>query len=494
MHIDDKKDVLSTSAQTGSYAGMVGKAEGSYGRGWILLAVGIGSLMGALDGSVVNIVLPVVGRAFRSDVATIEWVVTIYLLVVSGLLLSFGRLGDLYGNKVIYVTGFGIFVASSMLCGLSSSALMLTIFRGLQAIGAAMIFANSPAILTKNFPAAQRGRTLGLQSMMTYLGLTLGPSLGGWLTSIFSWRAVFYINVPIGLTALLLSMRFIPHDAPSTRTQPFDIVGAGTFMTGLTLLLLGLNQGDAWGWGSPLVLGLLMAAVVLLVLFVTVESRVEHPMLDLSLFRARQFSAATISAVCNYICLNIVTFMLPFYLINGRHLDTAQAGLILTAQPIMMAIAAPISGALSDRVGPRLLGTLGMAIMGLGMFGLSQMVSAAPIELVALGIAVIGLGTGIFISPNSSALMGSAPRARQGIAAGIMATARNVGMVLGVGLAGAVLASSTAAGLLSSTGEAGTGIYTAMRVALMVATVIAGVGAITSAVRGETQHPTIQGS
>ncbi len=456
------------------------------GRHWlILLAVGIGSFMGALDGSVVNIILPAVSQSFGSDVATIEWVVTIYLLVLSGLLLSFGRLGDLRGNKRIYVTGFGLFVASSMLCGLSSSALMLIVFRGVQAVGAAMLAAISPAILTRNFPPAQRGRTLGLQSMMTYLGLTIGPSLGGWLSSQFSWHAVFYINVPIGLVALLLGMRFIPADIPSEHAQRFDVPGAGTFMAGLTLLLLGLNQGGTWGWTSPLVWGLLGIALALLVVFVVIESRVDNPMLDLSLFRIRQFSAATLSAVCNYICINVVTFLLPFYLINGRHLDAAQAGLLLTAQPILMAIVAPISGALSDRIGPRLLGTLGMAILGIGVFTLSRLGPEAPLAMVAAGMAVIGFGTGIFISPNSSALMGSAPRARQGIAAGIMATARNVGLVVGVGLAGAVLAATTA----SSQSEAvEMGIFTAMNIALVIATVVAALGVVTSAVRGETHR------
>ena len=456
------------------------------GRHWmILLAVGIGSFMGALDGSVVNIILPAVSQSFGSDVATIEWVVTIYLLVLSGLLLSFGRLGDLRGNKRIYVTGFAIFVASSMLCGLSSSALMLIVFRGVQAIGAAMLAAISPAILTRNFPPAQRGRTLGLQSMMTYLGLTIGPSLGGWLSSQFSWHAVFYINVPIGLIALILGIRFIPTDIPSEHVQRFDLPGAGTFMAGLTLLLLGLNQGGTWGWTSPFVLGPLAIALVLLVAFVVIESRVDNPMLDLSLFRVRQFSAATLSAVCNYICINIVTFLLPFYLINGRQLDAAQAGLLLTAQPILMAIVAPISGALSDRIGPRLLGTLGMAILGIGAFTLSRLGPDAPLTMVALGMAIIGFGTGIFISPNSSALMGSAPRVRQGIAAGIMATARNVGLVVGVGLAGAVLAATTAS---SQSGVTGAGIFSAMNFALLIATGVAALGVVTSAVRGDLHH------
>lgn len=451
---------------------------------WVLLAVGIGTFMSALDGSVVNIVLPVVSRDFASDVATVEWVVTIYLLVVSGLLLSFGRLGDLRGNKPIYIFGFTLFVAGSVLCSLAPNEFALIGFRAFQALGAAMLFANAPAILTKNFPAEQRGQALGLQGMMTYLGLTVGPSLGGWLTSQFSWRAVFYINVPVGLLALLLSQRAIPRDLPKENVERFDLVGAATFLMGLVLFLLALNQGNAWGWTSPLVLSLALIALFALSIFFFVERRVQMPMLDLSLFRARLFSAAVASAMLNYICLYSVLFLMPFYLIQGRGFSTAQAGLLLTAQPLVMAIAAPLSGTLSDRIGSRLPGTLGMAILSVGLFMLSRLGSNSPQSDILLGLAIIGLGTGMFVSPNSSALMGSAPRHRQGIAAGILATARNVGMVLGVGLAGAIFTTVQSAGAGSGANVA---VFAGIQTGWLVAAGVAAVGALTSAMRGTVQ-------
>jgi len=448
---------------------------------WVLLAIGGGSFMTALDGSVVNIVLPVLSSAFKSDVATVEWIVTVYLLVVSGLLLSFGRLGDLRGHKPVYVSGFIIFVVSSALCGLAPTDLVLIICRALQALGGAMLLANSPAILTKSFPATQRGQALGLQSTMTYLGLTVGPSLGGWLTQQFSWRAVFYINVPVGLLALWLSTHFIPRDATAENAERFDVAGAATFMAGLVALLLGLNQGHAWGWTSAPILALLTSAVILLGVFLVIERRVVSPMLDLSLFRARVFSASTASAVFNYICLYTVLFLLPFYLIQARGLDAAQAGLILTAQPIVMAIAAPISGTLSDRIGARLLSTSGMAIIAIGLFLLSRLGLDSPLVNVAVGLAVVGLGTGMFVSPNTSALLGAAPLHRRGIASGILATARNVGMVLGVGLAGAIFTTVQAQGqALGSPTATFDGIHMGFLVAMGVAVV----GALTSAVRG----------
>ena len=407
---------------------------------WVLLAVGVGTFMTALDGSVVNVVLPVIKQYFNSDIATIEWTVVVYLLVVSGLLLTFGRLGDLRGHKTIFLLGFAVFITSSALCGLSPSPWALIAFRGLQAFGAAMLMANSPAILTKNFPPAQRGQALGLQATMTYLGLVTGPAFGGWLTDQFSWRAVFYINIPVGLTAFLLCMVFIPKDSSSAgRQEKFDLPGAAVFSAGLVALLLGLNQGHAWGWNSPLILGLLAAAFLLLGLFIYIELHVAHPMLDLSLFKHRNFSAATTSALMNYIVIYSVIFVLPFYLIQGRSFSPSQAGLLLTAQPIIMMVTAPISGTLSDRFSTRTPSIIGLSLMAVGMILLARLGPDTPTYYVALSLGVVGLGTGTFISPNTSALMGSAPRNRQGIAAGVMATARNTGMVLGVGISGAIL-------------------------------------------------------
>jgi EmrB/QacA subfamily drug resistance transporter len=447
---------------------------------WVLLSVGVGTFMSALDGSVVNTVLPVVNRSFGSQVASVEWVVTVYLLVVSGLLLTFGRLGDLRGHKAIYALGFVVFVLGSALCGIAPTVGALIGFRALQALGAAMLFANSPAILTKNFPATQRGQALGLQATMTYLGLTTGPSLGGWLTSQFGWRAVFYINLPVGLLAWLLCLRFIPRDAAQENTERFDLLGGLTFTGGLVALLLGLNQGHAWGWTSPALLALLVAAVLLLSAFVIVERRVPYPMLDLSLFQRPLFSIATASAVLNYICVYSITFLMPFYLIQGRGLDTARAGLLLTAQPLIMAVAAPLSGTLSDRIGSRLPGTLGMLILAIGLFVLAGLGPGAPWGRVALALATAGLGTGMFVSPNNSALMGAAPRHRQGIAAGMLATARNVGMVLGVGLAGAILTTV----LANDPGNAsGMALFTGVKDGFLVATGVAVLGALTSVVR-----------
>ena len=453
----------------------------------ILVAVGIGTFMTALDTSVVNTVLPVIGKNFNEVITNVEWVVTIYLLVLSGLLLSFGRLGDMRGHKTIYLSGFGIFIAGSLLSGIAPNVDLLIAFRGLQALGAAMLAANSPAILTKSFPVQQRGQALGLQATMTYLGLTAGPALGGWLASIFGWRVVFYINLPVGLAAIWLSMHFIPSDANHRQEEQFDYLGAITFLLGLGALLLGLNQGEEGGWTSFPIIALLLSAIIFLSIFIYIEKHVEQPMLDLSLFKRLPFSMTAASAVINYIGVYSCIFLMPYYLIQGRGFSIAQAGLILVAQPVVMAVIAPISGTLSDRIGTRLPAVFGMAVLSAGLYLVSRLSAQSSIESIMVALAVIGLGTGAFISPNNSALMGSAPKTRQGIAAGILATSRNFGMVLGVGISGAIFTTVLAhesTGLSLPRGPIqNEAIFTALGMSFLVVSLITILGVITCMVR-----------
>ncbi|NJD10092.1 MAG: MFS transporter [Gemmatimonadetes bacterium] len=451
----------------------------THDRRWlVLLAVGVGTFMSALDGSVVNTVLPLLRRELHASVAGIEWVTTTYLLVVSGLLLVVGRAGDLYGQRRTYLTGFVVFVRGSALCGAAPGAPALVALRGLQAVGAAMLFANAPAILTRTFPPGERGRALGTQATMTYLGLTAGPILGGWLAHDVGWRSVFFINVPIGASALLLAWRMVPADHARAHRERFDFPGAVLFLTGLVALLGALNQGHDWGWTSPLTLGLLALALALLALFLRTERRALHPLLDLSLFRSRLFAASGGSALLNYVCVSSTAFVLPFLLIQQRGLDTQQAGLVLTAQPLVMAAVAPISGALSDRIGSRTLATGGMIVLALALVLLALAAAHGSVAAIAGTLALVGLGVGTFATPNNSALMGAAPRHRQGIAAGVLATARNLGMVVGVGISGAVLTT-----WLAHAPDAAAGLRHGTMAALLLAAALALIGAATSALR-----------
>lgn len=458
-------------------------------RWWVLTAVGIGTFMSALDASVVNTILPVLRSDLHTTIAGIEWVATVYLLVVSALLLGVGRAGDLRGQKRIYISGFGIFVLGSALCGAASSAAILITMRALQAFGASMLYANSPAILTKTFHPSERGRALGAQATFTYLGLTAGPSLGGWLANAFGWRSVFYINVPVGLLGAIIGWRVIADDRPRKIAEKFDWTGAVLFACGLTAFLVSLNQAPEWGWTSAITIGLFAASVVILAGFVITERRRHSPMLDLALFRNRIFSAATLSALANYICLYSILFVLPFVLIQARGLNTQQAGLVLSAQPVIMAIVAPISGAFSDRLGSRVFATTGMLILGGGIAVLAALATGGGSWAVAGALAIVGFGTGMFVSPNNSSIMGAAPRNRQGVAAGVLATARNVGMVLGVGISAAVFETVVrAAGGITHVPAIVSGARIAFIVALAVAIIGAGCAVFTGGREREAVH------
>ncbi len=444
----------------------------------VLSAVGVGTFMSALDASIVNATLPKLQAALHASVAGIEWVVTVYLLVVSGLLLIVGRLGDMRGHKDVYVAGFVGFVASSALCGLSRSVGWLVAFRAVQALSAAALFANAPAILTASFPPSERGRALGLQATMTYLGLSVGPPLGQLLASRLGWQAIFYVNVPVGALGFWLSQRNIARDRPAGTAPRFDVLGAALFFAGLLSALLALNQGHAWGWTSPSILALLAAGAAVLAAFLVVERRRPEPMLDLSLFRSRVFAGATGSAMVSYVAQFALLFLLPFYL-QWRGYGPEATGGILMAQPVVMMIAAPVAGTLSDRLGTRGPVVIGLSLLTAGILVLSFVGAGTSTAALVLGMAVAGLGFGAFVAPNNSRLLGAAPPHRRGIASGVLAGARNVGMVLGVGLGGAVFTT-----VLARAGP--DAVPQGVSVALRAVAVITALAALTSWLEGNT--------
>jgi EmrB/QacA subfamily drug resistance transporter len=450
--------------------------SGERRRWWVLVSIGVGTFMSGLDASIVNTVLPVMSAGLNTSVAQIEWVLTIYLFVLSSMLLGFGRLGDMRGHKDVFVIGFAGFMVASALCGLAPTAFWLIVFRALQALAAAMLYSNAPAILISTFPARERGRALGLQVTMTYLGFSLGPSLGGVLTMHFGWPSIFFANVPVALLGIFLSYRMIPRDRPEGKTPPFDIFGAVLFFVGLFALMLALNQGYQWGWFAPLTLGLIAGSIVTLAVFGAVENRRAHPMLDLSLFRHPVFTGALFSSMMSYVAQTALLFLPPLYLIRGRGFDPEHAGFVLTALPVMMMLTAPVSGALSDRLGSRGPATLGLLILTAGLLLLSHAGAVTPLPQVIGALAVCGIGFGIFIAPNNSRILGAAPLNRRGIASGILAAARNVGMVLGVALSGAVYTTV----LARSGGNGVSGVFNGVASALKVVSAITAIAVVTS--------------
>lgn len=449
---------------------------------WVLAVVGIGTFMSALDGSVVNTALPIIGRETHSPLPTLEWVILVYLLTIISTLLMFGRLSDIYGRKRFYLAGMSVFVIGSALCGLAPGVGVLILFRGIQALGSAMALALGPAILTQTFPSCERGRALGMQATLTYLGLATGPALGGLLTHHLGWRSVFYINVPIGMIVLPIAIKALKQER-SESSQSFDVIGTILMAVGLSSLMFAFTKGPHIGWNSPPVFLTLALGIVTLTSFIVVERTTRNPLLDLTLFRNWTFAASTFAAFLNYVCSAAVSFIMPFYLIYACGYRVDFAGLLLIATPAVMSVTAMPSGWLSDRFGPRLPATIGMAITVSALLLLRTLQAGTHPLVVSLHLAMIGLGIGLFTSPNNSAIMGSAPISSRGIAGAILATARNLGFVIGVACAGMIYTSRL--NVLRTTLSEPAAITQSMHDATSVIAMVASIGILASALRGD---------
>jgi EmrB/QacA subfamily drug resistance transporter len=448
---------------------------------WLLAAVGLSSLMVANQTSALNAILPFVARSFGVDLPTVQWVVLAYLIVSSGLLLAFGRLGDMIGQRRLFLIGFAIFIGGSLLSWLAPSLEWLVVTRIIQAVGGGMITSSSSPLITKTLPQSHRGRSLSAQIVMVYFGLAAGPGMGGVLADTLGWRWVFLVNVPLGLLAAAVTLAAVPKDETIIAKQPFDWAGALTFMVALTSLffLMGSGKGRQWlpGGDAILFVVLLFSAVA----FVALELRRLEPMLDLKLFKSRFFSAATASAMINYIGYGTLAFMVPFYLVDGIGYGATSAGVLIMAMPVAMMIVAPVSGWLSDKVGPRIPASLGMVLLAGGIFMVSRLGATPSQTEIVARLMLAGAGLGLFSSANNSAIMGAVPLRRQGVANGVVSTARQLGMMLGVAATTGIFKARYP--LYSALGEA-RATMAAVEDALLVVSGIILVGALTSLVRG----------
>jgi EmrB/QacA subfamily drug resistance transporter len=436
------------SSHTGELQGQMNK--------WILLVLSAAAtFMTTLDGSIVNIGLPSIARTFHVGISgATEWIIIGYLVVIAAVLLTFGRLADMIGRKPIFLTGLVVFILGSALSGLAPSLLLLILARLFQGIGGALIFSVNVAMITSSFPSNERGLALGLNAVVVSLGVAAGPTIGGFITQYLSWRWIFYVNVPICLLLLLASLYFYREQYPQREQhERFDPIGAIVLAIGLAALTLGLSFGQEWGWLFAGTLTALGTSLLMLVVGVYVESHVEHPILNLGLVTNRVFAFANISFVLCMMALFAPGFLLPFYLEQLRGFSTVQTGMMLTPLPLMLAIVAPLSGSLADRLGSRWLAPVGLALTCLGLFLLSQIdAQSAPWEII-WRLAVTGIGQGLFMSPNTRTMMGAAPRNAQGEASGLLATGRVIGQSMSVALIGTVFAAlggATAGTLLSS--------------------------------------------
>jgi len=396
----------------------------------------LGGIMGPIDASIVNVTLPTITNSFGAPISIAQWVPLIYLLTISSLLLFYGRLGDILGYKRVYLVGLSCFVVTSALCALAPTIYWLVAFRAIQGIGAGMMMSVPYAILTAVFPPQERGRALGINAISVSVGLALGPTLGGLLTSLWSWRLIFLINIPIGIAGLLWSRKVIP----DLKGQPgcIDVAGAITAFLGLFSFLYFVNRIQ--GAGLTLVTGTaVVMAVIAGAYFLHIENRLPEPMVNLSLFKNRTFTLGTVSALLNFASQYILVFLTPFYLQRVIQYAPDKIGLLMTSFPLAVMVVAPFSGSFSDRLGTRGLAIAGASLCAVALVAMALLPVTAPALAIGWRLAFFGLGTGLFQSPNNSSVMGSVPRPHLGIASGILGTARNTGMALGIASAGLIL-------------------------------------------------------
>ncbi|HYZ03305.1 MAG TPA: MFS transporter [Candidatus Binatia bacterium] len=417
---------------------------------WLVVGtVCVGAFMGQLDASIVTLALPTLQHEFHASLGQVEWVALSYLIVLVGSVTVVGRVADMAGRKLLYTYGFGVFTLGAALCGLAPSLPFLDGARVLQAVGAAMLQANSVALIANALPRDKLGRGIGIQGAAQAVGLALGPAVGGLLIGVGGWRLIFFLNVPAGLLGLALGWFLLPRTRELAPSRRFDWLGAALLMPAASALLAALSFGPERGWASPLIVGLFSGAAAAGLAFVVRERVASSPMVQLDLFRKVPFSAGISSGLLSYLVTFGVLFAVPFSL-QARHTPTNLAGLELTVLPAALAVVAPVAGRVADRVGARPVTVTGMLVTAAGLVALGlghgTLVQLLP-ELV-----VIGAGLGAFTPANNAAIMGSAPRAQSGVAGGILNMTRGLGTSLGVAVTGVVfvLAPAGQGGLLAA--------------------------------------------
>jgi EmrB/QacA subfamily drug resistance transporter len=419
-------------------------ACGPHYRWLVVGTVCIGALMGQLDASIAQLVLPALEHDFHQHLSVISWVAVAYTLTLTVLLPVFGRVADLYGRKTLYMAGFVVFILGSGLCGLAPDLSFLIGFRVLQAIGAALLQTNSIAIVVTAAGERYRGRAIGLQAAAQAVGLSAGPALGGVLIDALSWRWVFWINVPLGFFGAVLAWFALPQTRGRTDHRQFDWRGALILAPTITALVFAIGQGHTRGALSPTFLCCLLIPLVLLPLFLWCERGQDDPLLDLALFRRRAFWAGNLSGLLSYAMLFGIFFLMPFIFERAYHERPLLAGLRLMAVPVGLGLFSPLSGVLYDRIGPRPLTVVGTALSLCAFIWLAFALSPTSTNLwpTTAALSLFGIGQGLFTPANNSSIMAAAPEAAVGQAGGILNVTRSFGSSLGVAAAAAVLARS----------------------------------------------------
>jgi len=436
--------------------------------------------MATLDGSIVNITLPVISGYFSVSINSIQWIVTAYLLTISALLLVWGKISDIHGRKVLFAVGLGVFTLGSLLCGLSNNFTMLIIARVVQAIGASITMALVQGIVTSIFPAAERGKALGVVGTVVAIGSLVGPSLGGILVQFGGWKSIFFINIPFGIVGIVLTLFLMNESEDRTEKKSFDFAGSIIFVFTIALLFIGLLSLQGGILSAGWVLGMLSVAILLFVVFVRYEKRQSNPLLDITLFKNPVFSINLATAYISFLAMFAYIFFMPFYLQYALRMDVLTAGLIMSVYPVTTGIVSPVSGWMSDRKAHIPLSLIGLAINTAALTLLAFLDSTSSKIHVMLLIMALGFGSALFQSPNTSSIMGSVPRNKLGVAGSINAFFRNFGMISGTTFSVMVFMAVTKTGIDNMTGGAfDTGLFLyGFRTVLLSAAAIslAGVG------------------
>lgn len=397
-----------------------------------LLIATIASFLTPFMGSSINIALPAIASEFATDAVLLSWIPTAFLLTSAMFAVPFGRIADIHGMKKVFTSGIIIFTISSLLSAMAPSTLALIVFRVLQGFGSAMIFVTGLAIITSAFPPQERGKAIGINIMAVYTGLSLGPVLGGLITHYIGWRSLFYLMVPLGLLVIVLVFwKLRGQEWAACKGEKFDLPGSILYSTALVLIIFGFSSlPDIWGIAA------VIAGIILFLGFTKWELSIDSPVLDMKLFfKNRVFAFSNMAALINYSATFAVTFLLSLYLQYIKGLSAQNAGLILVAQPIMMAIVTPFAGRLSDRYEPRIMASVGMALVTVGLLIFAFINAQTTFEYLIIGLLVLGLGFGFFSSPNTNAIMGSVEKRFYGVASATVSTMRLVGQVLSMGIA-----------------------------------------------------------
>jgi EmrB/QacA subfamily drug resistance transporter len=442
-----------------------------------VVTVSIGAFLGQLDASIVTLALPTLQQHFHTSLAAVEWVALSYLLVLVASVSAVGRFADMVGRKLLYTYGFVVFTVASVGCGLSPSLGVLIGFRIVQAVGAAMLQANSVALIATAIPKASLGRAIGIQGAAQAVGLALGPSVGGLLIGVAGWRSIFFVNVPVGVIGLVLGWLLLPRSRDLAPRVRFDWAGLALFGPAAVAFLLALNlagNSGTPGTLAPLLLG--GAAMILITGFVRRERRTQAPMIDLRLFRNLDFTAGIASGLLSYVVLFGILFVVPFYLEHARHLSPTRAGLELGALPIALAVVAPFAGRARDRVGARIPTVSGMGLAAALLAALAVN-DRSSISVVVL-LAGVGAGLGLFTPANNAAIMAAAPREHSGMAGGVLNLTRGLGTALGVAVTGLTLGLRNAQRPLASAAAVTTGFETCVVVLSVLALAAAGLASL----------------